>query len=381
MAALQKPVSIVGAGLGGLTLARLLKKQGIPAVLYERNRASPRNNYGITLHSASYHPLLEQLGIEEKVFKASVAVDGDIGGAGFIDPTLLAYPRALKPGSFRANRRKLERLLQEGLDIEWAHQIEQVGIDSVGRPSFFQISQQPHEQEIIIGADGIHSSIRSATITDCRPQILPFVAFNGRKTVLRETFEQLYAPEMKNSNMIEIWHNGALLHVSVVESSPTEVRISWIYSRTAHGTTDPCFRPDRQLSEATAIPSEFYEEISKLSSLPSPFEDVFDATRIRQERVLSWLMRTTSISPQHLHEIAEQGIVMLGDSVRAQPILGGEGANAAIIDAIELARCISNNGSQSVKQWYTARYSAWQESKRASEHAIEQMHKGPKPSL
>ena len=81
----QPTISIVGAGIGGLTLGRCLLQRGIRAVLYEKASSSSRHTYAITLQPSSYRPLLKVLNVDEATFKARVAVDAGIGGSGNIN--------------------------------------------------------------------------------------------------------------------------------------------------------------------------------------------------------------------------------------------------------------------------------------------------------
>jgi 2-polyprenyl-6-methoxyphenol hydroxylase-like FAD-dependent oxidoreductase len=78
----KQTISIIGAGLGGLTLGRCLQKRGIAAILYERLDSPPRYSYGITLHASAYTPLLKALDVDEMDFKSRVAVDASSGGRG-----------------------------------------------------------------------------------------------------------------------------------------------------------------------------------------------------------------------------------------------------------------------------------------------------------
>lgn len=96
------------------------------------------------------------------------------------------------------------------------------------------------------------------------------------------------------------------------------------------------------------------------------------------ERVLHWLMRTVLLNRQELHALAKNGIFFLGDTVHAEPILGGEGANNAIIDGIGLANCIYTSNSSSILSWYESRYPVWERSIRNSENAISGMHNSHK---
>ena len=161
---------------------------------------------------------------------------------------------------------------------------------------------------------------------------------------------------MKGQNVIERQKNGIVLNVSVNDNAGDLVCISWVYSRASRGPDDPLYRPDRPISGATDIPEEFYLEIDCLEDLGQPFKEVFDQEKLRMDRVLSWLMRTVEVDLSDLQELAKKGVYFMGDAVHAQPILGGEGANAAIRDGIDLAEQTANYGTVSIVHWYSTRY-------------------------
>ncbi|GAB7347715.1 hypothetical protein MBLNU459_g5272t1 [Dothideomycetes sp. NU459] len=327
----QQPISIIGAGLGGLTLGRCLLKRGIPAVLYERAASSPRHSYGITLQPSTYRPLLKVLDLDEQTFKNRIAVDGAVGGLGAIDCKKLVHP--VRPGSFRANRGKLEGLLREGLDIRWDHELAKLEITPTGLSMSLENGHWS-EQTCVIGADGVHANTRKSLISNVELNILPFVTFNA----------------LQDSNIVELRRSGAVLQVSINDHTEDVISVSWTYSRPAHGATDPLYKPNRPVASATNIPDDFYHEIGTLPGLEQPFKDIFDEEKLRKERILSWLMRTTEISLPRLQELGRNGVLFIGDSVHAQPILGGEGANAAMTDAAELADHIAANGITSIAE-------------------------------
>lgn len=53
-------------------------------------------------------------------------MDSATGGHGAVNPKALAQQRAFELSSFRAHREKLERLLREGLNVQWEHALERV---------------------------------------------------------------------------------------------------------------------------------------------------------------------------------------------------------------------------------------------------------------
>lgn len=373
----QQPFRIIGAGLGGLTLGRCLLKRGIPTVLYEKMPSSLRHGYAITLHPSSYQPLLNILDIDERTFKRRVAVDGAVGGHGAINPDALAHHGVLESSSFRAHRGKLEQLLREGLDVQWEYALEKVETVPGSNLVLHMQNGQKLTSDCVIGVDGPHSNTRKSMLPMIEFNILPFVAFNGKRRVRRELFDKLYAPAMRDTNIIELKQKGTVLNISINEQTADMVSVSWVYSRPSRDATDPLHKPNRPTSGATEIPEEFYEEVGALQNLEQPFKEVFDPKKVRRERLLHWLMRSVLVSLPELQELGKKRIFFMGDSVHAEPIIGGQGANGAITDGVGLAECISENGSDGISQWYETRYSSWKRGVENSEKLIAEIHAEP----
>ncbi|KAF2110429.1 hypothetical protein BDV96DRAFT_583992 [Lophiotrema nucula] len=371
-------INIIGAGIAGLTLGRCLVKRGVSVCLFEKAPSGSRHNYGITLYASSYRPLLDELGIDEATFKRRVAVDRNIGGFGVIDA------RRGDGASFRANRGKLEHLLQEGLDIQWGKNL--FNFEEIGQKSITLCLRAGRRiwSKCTVAADGPNSIVRRLLLPEEKLTVLPFVVFNGKRSVERERFEEVYAPAMKISNVIELKRDDVLLQISINNHGAEDgrVSISWTYSRPAlTNSPDPLHRPNRKAGEAGHIPSEFFDEIATLKTLPQPFAEVFKPDAILQGRVLHWLMRTSLTPLPSLKDLAEKHVYMIGEAVHAEPILGGEGANTAIVDGMQLAACIAENRPEGISAWYESRYPAWEESVRRSERAIKEMHGSEKAVL
>lgn len=378
----QQPLTIIGGGIGGLTLSRCLLAHNIPSIIYEKALASPRNGYGVTLDDSTYTPLLDVLKLDKKTFRTRVAVDGAVGGNGVINPC--RYTGRASPSSLRANRAKLEEVLREGVDVRWEHAVSAIETDATGIAISFKNGTEISPKHVF-GIEGPHSVIRNTSLPHASLTILPFVAMNGKRRVPRDVYEKLYAPALRDSTVIEMRKpGGTVLHVSLNENKGSEetVSISWIYSRPARGDSDVCYKPNRPLDSATDTPEEFYREVAELKDLEQPFKEVFDAKKLRKERILSWLMRTMEdVKLADLQRLAEKNVFLMGDSVHAEAILGGAGANVAITDGVELAEHIAMKGIDSVAQWYETRYPIWQESLKRSNKTIEEMHEDRKSVL
>lgn len=375
---MQQPISIIGAGIGGLTLARCLLRRGIRSVVHEQASSSSRHRYGITLHEWAYRPLLKVLEIDEITFKKRTAVNSQIEAD--IDnqtETIAIDPHRLgsrgEAGSFRAHRQKVEDLLRKGLDIRWNNALERLEFNHTGVILHMQDGQSI-KQNCVVGADGVHANSRKSVLPDIAPAVLPFVAFNGKRLIPKHLFEALYLPALNDSVMLETRKDIARLQISINEVLKDSVSISWVYSRAAQGSSDPLFKSDRPLTGAKNIPEEFYQEIGFLNDLDQPFADVFDQEKLKKEKVLSWLMRIVNIPHPELQRLAQNGVFFMGDSIHAQPILGGEGANMAIQDGVELADCIADHGIKGISNWYNVKYQSWIDGLERSRKLIREMH-------
>lgn len=374
---MTKPISIIGAGIAGLTLGRVLLHRGIPTILYEKASSKPRFNYSITLHATAYRPLRKILGFDDETFKRRVAVDAESGGNGKIGRGVdLPDHQCLYDthSSFRANRNKLEQLLREGLDIRWEHTLQSIEPISPGTELRFQ-NGQACPAKVIVAADGVHSSVRKLLELPTKLDVLPYVVFNGKRKISRNTFEAVYGPAMREQNDIEEKHEDIVLNISINEKTEKDTSLNWIYSRPVRGGSDPLYQPNRSNEDAKKIPDELFQEVSALEGLSPPFSEVFQVQDMRNDRILHWLMRNTSVPLSELQSASEtNGIYFMGDAIHAEPIVGGNGANAAILDALSLGEKIAGNEESNIADWYSERYEVWTKGVAQSQESIANMH-------
>ena len=368
---MSPPITILGAGLAGLTLARCLKHKSIPFTILEKATSAAHYNYVITLYPWSYKPLLRVLEIDEIAFREKVGIgalrDGNGEGCNSI----------IDADGVRCHRGRLEGLLREGLDVRWSHEIADVDIPSSGKNARTMIlhfrNQKPIETAVLIGADGVHSQVRAALTPEMKPEVLPYVVFYGRRRLDQSEYQSLYAPYLSKSPMLETRHGTSMLQISLCDRKNHHIDINYIYSRPAV-QNDPLHNPGRTNSQATQTPEAVYAELEALPDLQTPFKETFDAQKVRQDRVLHWLMRSLSGHDSELRALAGQGILLIGDAAHAMPILGGYGANAAIGDGVELAEYIMKNGAQDLGGFLETRMRSWEQDVDGSKQRLREMH-------
>lgn len=368
-------VTIVGAGLAGLTLGRSLRQQGIPALIYERASSPPRHCYGITLHSSTYRKLLPLLHLDEDAFREKVAVDGHRHGKGRLSSTYSGTNPSDGNSSFRCNQGKLELLLREGQDIRWDHAITE--IELLSRSSNVTAAFQNGgivDNHLLFGCDGVHSMTRQSLSPTTMLKVLPYVVFNGQRRYSYMEYNEKLAPYLVDSVVIQTLKGDARFEISLSEHSTSNVAISYTYSRPAKNGNDLLHKPERPNSGATNIPEEFYTELESLEITDEPFKHCFDAAKIRKDRVLHWLMRSLTPDRDEAQRLARRGVILIGDAAHAMPILGGEGANIAITDGLELAEHIAESGVEDIQPFLSSRFDQWERVVTNSERRLEEMH-------
>ncbi len=373
------PITIAGAGLAGLTLGRCLTQKGIPSVLLERVSSPPQYNYGITLHPWAYQPLLSLLQIDESSFRERLSIDASRGGTGSVSGETLVTGVDSTPGTFRCHRGRLEQFLRERQEIRWGHAIK--GIETTPQKVIAQIQdEQAIESHVLIGTDGVHSQVRKSLAPDVKLRVLPFVVFNGKRKMSLESFNNIVAPQMQDFTIIQCRQEDVLFQIAVNHYAASHVDVGYTYSRPAR-QKDPLHKPDRPVPGATDIPEEFYAELQELEDLGQAYKEMFDVTKVREDKVLHWLMRSTLGTEQEIKHLTDRGVLLLGDAVHAMPILGGEGGNNAMKGGVDLAEHIATHGSQGIKTFSSHRYDRWRKGVEESEHRLAEMHSPAKASV
>ena len=371
-------VTIAGAGLAGLTLGQCLMQKGIPCLLLERVSSSPPNNYGMTLHPWAYQPLLKVLQMDEATFRAKLSIDASRGGTGSMSGGFLSSGVHATSSTFRCHRGKLEQMLREGQDIRWEHTIKDVETSSQ-KVTIRIENEQPIESKVVVGSDGVHSQVRKSLAPNIQLKVLPYVVFNGKRRMMLDSFQKILAPQMQG-HVVESRQDDVVLQIAVNEYTGAGVDISYTYSRHAR-TNDPLHQPNRPIPKATDIPEEFYIELKELRELKPVFAEIFNAAKVRQDRVLHWLMRSALGTEKDIQELTDQGVLLIGDAVHAMPILGGEGGNTAMKDGVDLAEHIAAHGSQGIKSFSGPRYEKWKKAVEESERRLSETHSPVKTLL
>ncbi|WP_249314400.1 FAD-dependent oxidoreductase [Pseudomonas fluorescens] len=170
---MNTPIAIVDAGLGGLTVARVLHLHGIAATVYEAESSANARTQGglLDIHEYNGQLALKAAGLFERFL--DIVIDGadakrvcDRHGN-----VLLDWPTPQNGGRPEVERGELRRILLESLPadtIRWAHKVVSVSSLGEGRHELNFANGASVTTDLLVGADGEWSRIRPL-LTDLKP--------------------------------------------------------------------------------------------------------------------------------------------------------------------------------------------------------------------
>lgn len=176
---MNMPILIIGAGLSGLTTARLLTNSGIPNIVFEASPPDRSQGFSISLRDWGYEVLLEALGgLPLSSLTRGVAPDRHVGGHGWVDlvmrdsrtgEVLVAPDPATQPSIVRANRNALRAWIadcgDDELDIRYGHRLQSVQ-GTIGDMTAVFENGSRYRGSLVVAADGVHST---GTLLSCLP--------------------------------------------------------------------------------------------------------------------------------------------------------------------------------------------------------------------
>ena len=172
-------IAVVGAGLGGLLLARVLHVNGIDAVVYERESSRAARGQGgmLDVHSGTGQRALREAGLIGQFHAIARGAGQDLR---LLEPdgTLLLQEDTPddapleRPEVDRADLRDLLLDSLPGHVVRWGHAFESAGNGVLhfagGSSATYFAGGSSATYDLLVGADGADSRVR-ALLTDARP--------------------------------------------------------------------------------------------------------------------------------------------------------------------------------------------------------------------
>jgi 2-polyprenyl-6-methoxyphenol hydroxylase-like FAD-dependent oxidoreductase len=320
-------VTVIGAGLGGLVLARVLHIHGVPVTVYEGDSSPHARPQGglLDIHPWNGQPALEAAALtaafHELVLPGREAVR-------FVDragTVVLDSPDDGNGERPEVQRGELRTLLLDSLPadtVRWGHKVTAVQALGHGRHEVLFADGTTVHTDLLVGADGAWSRVRPL-LSDARP------IYAGITTV--ETY--LDGADHRHRASAELVGGGMMLALApgrgILGHRERGGRLhAWAQLLTAEDWADGIDFTD-PAAATTRVVAEYADWTPALTSL------------IRNSDTPPHPRRIYSLPAGHRWDRVP-GVTLLGDAAHLQPP-NGEGANVAMLDGAELADAILAN--------------------------------------
>ena len=306
---MSQKVSIIGAGISGLTAGICLSKKNIPSVIYERNSAISDVSAGINL-SPNATNLLQKIGVLEDLISLSH------------QPSKVVFRdhEGKKISSYKANRgdekyltlnRKgligllYDRYKELGGEVIFNNKVEDV------KNSNITTKDKSFDAELIFGCDGINSSLRTKKFESVPPLFSGFIAWRSIKE-FSSPFEKNSGEDINfylgpNSHIVTYPIGENTYSATCIIKSSDWIKESWV----SEGTKDQ-------------FQSDFKYWNSEL------------LTYLADSKLYKWGIFQRS----PLESFSTNNIFLLGDSAHAMVPFLGQGSCLAIEDSYCLAEIL-----------------------------------------
>jgi 2-polyprenyl-6-methoxyphenol hydroxylase-like FAD-dependent oxidoreductase len=353
--AIARSVAIIGGGVGGLTAANSLKRAGLSVSLYERSPYFiPTAGAGFGLQpngqiSLAYIGLKDQARnliqpfLTWQIINDKGEVLNKTGRFGEYEKRFGYY----LGGALRA---ELVDLLKEPIekshDLHYSHNMIDLEQDSDGVTISFE-QQKPVRVDMVIGADGIHSTVVKQIFSQTAP------AMHSKENIFYGVIENIDQQTSINplitakNTMTQYFGRGEFISYRVGNQG----QFIW-------AATYPSDEPPTKSNDAEWTGLNNQRELNRILTSRFPLSHPVHqcAAATDQQRLLHFGLFYRQPRDDGWHR---GRICLLGDSCHATLPYIGQGANLAIEDAISLTLCLEKSNFQiepAFQEYYKKRF-------------------------
>ncbi|MFL9877748.1 NAD(P)/FAD-dependent oxidoreductase [Herbaspirillum rhizosphaerae] len=324
---MNTPIAIIGAGLGGLTLARVLHLHGIPSIVYEAEQSAASRAQGgmldihdyngqLALQDAGLLTQFQELILEGRQAMRILSPDGSL---------LFENPDDGSGGRPEVQRGELRQMLLDSLPagtVQWDHKVAGVRSLGDGRHEVSFTNGRTVTTHLLIGADGAWSKVRPL-LSAVMPQ------YTGMSYVETYLFDAA------------VRHPASAVAVGTGQMGAPVQGKAIMAHRERHETLHTYAMLARPLDWFADI--DFADQAKASARIAQEFNGwAPELTALITDSDTIPLLRPLHALPHEHRWQRVPGVSLIGDAAHLS-IPNGEGANLALYDGAELAKAIASH--------------------------------------
>ncbi|CAN5216157.1 FAD-dependent monooxygenase [soil metagenome] len=331
----EQPITIVGAGIGGLVLGIALQQRGMDVVIYEAADVLDEVGAGVALWSNATR-LLHRLGLADDLAEHGseptelIFRDG-INGERIADVNLTGdnwYRQEFGAPYYGIHRKALQKILAEALKpgtIKLGHRLDRIEEIDADTTRLHWAKGTFIDAGLVVAADGIRSGVRTWMSDGLDHNIY------SRTSGFRGVVPMDAIPSMPDPTAVQFWvGDGAhLLHFPIGPD--------YKFATFLAVEEDPKVWPNR---EAWRVPTTREEAVERFAGWHPAITEMIGAV----DHTERWGL--FGVGP--LKSWTRNNVVLLGDAAHGLLPHHGQGANQCMEDAFVLTELLVEEGDASL---------------------------------